>query len=328
MIRWFLIACGCLSITACSSVADQTTSLPAVAPTIVAPADPPDILAFTDGVEPLNVASWDVEDVQAHVLSIRSRPHTIRSMGPVDDTIEVVDGDVRISTAGTNAVDAAPLGDFTIRVSNGREWVRYGHVRAATFARQQFAAAAAGFDIDELLADADLVDQPIVERFATERAFFAETSVLDTMWVPYERNDDSIFLASPLDHGAIGELLDVALAAIVEPRIELTTDALVIPLDASSDFAAMTIPLDRSPILLSATNGWSLTLEPGVTNIDTIGAPHANDILNRNVLLAFTQVQDSCITAAVEATALVESGIVTCDGIEISDSNSTLGADE
>jgi|GEM_PF-6344221 len=301
MIRWFLIACGCLSITACSSVADESLSFPPVTPTIVAPAEPPDVLAFTDDIEPLNVSSWDVEGLRAHLTSIRSRPHTIRSMGPVDDTIEIVDGDARISTAGNNGVDAAPLDDFTIRVSQGREWVRYSHVRSGMIARPQF---------------------------SSERAFFAQTADLDTMWVPYERDPDSIFLASSLDHGAIVELLDVALGAIVEPNIELTTNALVVPLDASSDFAVMTIPLDRSPIQLSATNGWSLTLEPGVTNIDTIGAPHANDIVNRHVLLAFTQVEDSCIAAVIEATAIVENGIVTCDGIEISASDSPLGKDE
>ncbi len=312
MIRWFLIACGCLSITACTSASDDPTAALAVPPTIVAPADPPDILAFTDFVEPLYVSSWDVADIRAHIESIRSRPHTVRSSGAITEVIEIVDGDARITTAGTNAADEARLGDFTVRVSGSAEWVSYGHVRAGAMAMQRFAVSTAGLDSDELLSDPDLANEPIVRRFAVERDLFTETAALETMWVPYERNPDSIFLASILDRATVDGVLDDALAAIIEPETELTSDALVVPLDSSSEFEVLTIPLDRSPAQLSTNTGWTLTIEPGVAGIDDIGAPPVNDIVTRNALLASTAVNNACIAATVEATAFVEDGIVRC----------------
>ncbi len=300
MIRWFLIACGCLSITACTSASDDQTTFPTVAPTIVAPADPPDILAFTDFVEPLNVSSWDVADVRAHIESIRSRPHTIRSSGATTDVIEIVDADARITTMSANAADEATLGEFTVRVSGSAEWVSYGHVR----------------------------DAMSTQRFALERDLFIETAALETMWVPYERTADSTFLASMLDRAAIDELLDDALAAIIDTDTELTSEVLVLPLDSSSEFQVMTIPLDRSPAQLSTDTGWTLTIEPGVYDIDDVGPPMTNDVVTRNALLASTAVDDTCIASTIEATILVEDGIISCERPQPGPRVATIGKAE
>ena len=317
MIRWFLIFFGCLSIAACAATIDEQSSSEPVSPTIVAPAQIPDVipdvLTFTDDVELLDVSDWTAADVVAHISSLRERPHTVRTTGVISDVLEIVDSDARITTVGTNPSGTVSLGEFTIRVSGSDEWVSYGHVRSGTLAVQQFSAATNGLDIDELLAEPGLANDPIVQRFATERALYAETAALENIWVPYERDESSIFLASTLDRNTVDDLLDDALASASVADFQVASGTVSVPLGNGTEFEQITIPLDRGPIGFSTSTQWSLTIEPGVVEIDSIGAPQPHDILTRELLLVTTAVEDVCITPLVEATAMVEGGIITCD---------------
>ncbi len=318
MRSWLSFLLIVLVATACTSgpteeARELVFSAEAPRPTLVPPADLPQSPDSDTDAEPpsrLAFSDWTVDELIAALERALDGPTTITFSGQGEETLEI-DGPAWRVVSGGETPSASSTPAFVSRGLGDEEWVTYGHVGVGIRSQQAFAAGADGQLLDEL----DEAD-PLAQTVRIDRFVLDETSDLASMWVPHQRDNAAFFTPSLLYPAFIEELLsDITVAVagaetdgVLETTSTETTFTANIP---NTDFVAVSVSGDE--LTLSSQGGWMITVRSGIdAETHELGAPNPRDILNRERLIAATEVPDECLASTIEARELVDDGLVTC----------------
>jgi len=266
----------------------------------------------------LAFAEWTTDDLVNRLQRALDDPITIRLTGIGEETLEISGESWRV-TSPPRTPGSSSEAVFVTRGQGSDEWVTYEHVRAGSLAMQTYVASVAGQDIDELIESPASTKDAIVQQFLADRAIFEQTTDLATMWVPHDRNEDAFFTPSVLHPAFVDDVLEEITKAIaaadIANTLETTSTADTFEAELSgTEFSAVTVDKSGARITIRSTAGWTLVMSNGVEDPDELGLPNVRDILTDKLLPTQVSLPEGCATPVIEARAIVENGIVICDG--------------
>lgn len=334
MQRFRLLCALLLVVSACSSAPapEQANDLifagETPTPTIVAPADADtsrtnDDVATSngngDGAAPprsLAFADWTVDDLVDELDAALDGPATVTFTGSGASDADggetlLLDGQAWTTIGSDGGTDS-----FVTRGFGEEQWVTFDHVGAGILSAQSFNAATSSGDLDA--ATGSTTEVATLQAQAS-LAVLEETSELGAMWVPFQRTRTGFFAASVLTPDLATDIVTGAVRSVITADLDGTaeiesTNADYLTTLTNAEYTTINIAQDGT-ITLSSRVGWVVEIAPGIDSDVAIGPPSDRDVLSRELLLTATSAPTTCLADQIEASALVDDGLVVCSNL-------------